>query len=149
MVVFKAWEKLSPNLGHLSHVPLVLVNNSVFPHPTGKLHSRLSLRHAAQQPSGCSSTAIPFAQLNKSSNSVFLTAFLSFSVFCLPAEQPSFLQLLPSYLRKFLCFLSPSCPYPIPLLSHPSLVFEKMPLMLQLGRRGELFRPFCHGERKL
>ena len=39
--------------------------------------------------------------------------------------------------------LSPSCPYPLPPLFHPSLVFEKMPLILQLGRRGELFRPLC------
>lgn len=82
LVVLRAWEKLSPNMDHLFHVPLVVVNDFLFSWPplsTGKLYSCLSLHHAAQQPSCCSSTATSYGQLDKA-HSVFFSELFSVSV---------------------------------------------------------------------
>lgn len=159
LVVLRAWEKLSPNLDHLFHVPLVVVNDFPFswpPFSTGKLYSCLSFHQAAQQPSCGSSTATPVGnwikliQCFSQSFSQFLFQLaeqplspLDVHILFYPQHPTTFFPSTLAPLSQKIPLLSPSCPYPLPLLFHPSLVFEKMPLILQLGRRGELFRPLC------
>lgn len=150
LVVLKAWEKLSPNSDHLSRVPLVLVNNFLFSlillgsstpaSPSTTLHSNQVV--VAQQRSllGSWIKVIPhfshrfpqFLGFLSSSWATFFPATLA--------------QLSQKILLLSLSLLSlPNCS-PLPPLP---CFWENAPNLAARQERRELFRPFCHGERKL